>query len=91
MDDQERVKIDPKNNFPPSHQSPTATPSYRMLRQTIRDVFQKPGPGGDANYSVVPVVVPFLVTAGTDARFYEESATMSTASCRSSSSPTNWG
>ncbi|MGC1721991.1 MAG: M20 family peptidase [Isosphaeraceae bacterium] len=57
-----KVEIDPKNNFPPSHQSSTDTPSFRMLRQTIRDVFEKAD----------PVVVPFLVTAGTDARFYEE-------------------
>ena len=57
-----KVEIHRENNFPPSHQSSTDTPSFRMLRQTIRDVFQKAD----------PVVVPFLVTAGTDARFYEE-------------------
>ncbi len=56
-----KVEIDPKNNFPPSHQSSADTDSFRMLRQTIRDVFQE----------VNPIVVPFLVTAGTDARFYE--------------------
>ena len=75
-----KVEIHRENNFPPSHQSSTDTPSFRMLRQTIRDVFQKAD----------PVVVPFLVTAGTDARLMRRSATMFTAFSRSSSSPTSW-
>jgi carboxypeptidase PM20D1 len=53
------VNIDPNNRFPPSHQSSTRTDPYARLQETIRAVF----PG--------TVVIPFMVTAGTDARHYE--------------------
>lgn len=67
-----RVEIDPDNSYSPSHQSSARTASYGMLRQVIRDVFQEGGTGAGGKQVTAPVVVPFLVTAGTDARFYEE-------------------
>ena len=55
------VEVDHDNRYAPSEQSPTRTDSYRALQQGITDVF----------HDEKVIVVPFLVTAGTDARFYE--------------------
>jgi carboxypeptidase PM20D1 len=55
------VRVDPDNQFAPSRQSSTRANAYDALGQAVTDVF--------AAENVI--VVPFLVTAGTDARFYE--------------------
>jgi carboxypeptidase PM20D1 len=60
-DDRVTVRVDPDNKFAPSQESSTRANAYDALGQAVTDVF--------AAENVI--VVPFLVTAGTDARFYE--------------------
>jgi carboxypeptidase PM20D1 len=62
-DDRVSVTVHPVNRFAPSQRSSTRTPSYKILQQVITDVFES---------SEHVIVIPFLVTAGTDARFYED-------------------